>query len=105
MEQPNLSYIKELAGDDIAFERKFIDIIKQEFPLEVAEYMGLINKDLPRSAAETVHKLKHKFNILSMEKAYVFSVNYEEELRLGHTELHPKFTAILNHIETYLKTI
>jgi len=105
MEQPNLSYIKELAGDDAAFEEKFIAIIKEEFPLEVKEYMHQMKNDHPRAAAEIVHKLKHKFNILSLEKAYILSVDYEEELRLGHSELHNKFIVILKNIETYLKTI
>jgi len=105
MEQPNLSYIKELAGDDTAFEQKFIAIIKEEFPVEALEYMQHIKNEQPRAAAEIVHKLKHKFNILSLGKAYILAVEYEEELRLGRTELHNKFITILKNIETYLKTI
>ncbi|MBT8313003.1 MAG: Hpt domain-containing protein [Maribacter sp.] len=105
MEQPNLSYIKELAGDDVAFMQKFISIIKEEFPVEVKEYMRQLKNDQPREAAQIVHKLKHKFNILSLERAYILAVEYEEELRLGRIELHSKFITILKNIETYLKTI
>jgi len=104
-ETPNLKYIKELAGEDAEFEQKFIAIIKEEFPQEAGEYMQFIKNDQPRSAAEIVHKLKHKFNILSLEQAYLLAVDYEEELRKGHTELDNKFKSILKNIETYLKTI
>lgn len=104
-EKPNLTYIKELAGDDLAFEQKFIDILKEEFPEETAIYIAHIQKNEPRAAAEIVHKLKHKFNILSMEEAYKLAVNYEEELRAGRTEMHHRFKRILNTIKDYLNTI
>jgi len=105
MQQPNLSYIKELAGDDKVFEQKFITILKEEFPQEVDIYKNHIAKEEPRSAAEIVHKLKHKFNILSMEDAYRFAVEFEDELRVGESKLHADFMDILNFTHTYLKTI
>jgi hypothetical protein len=52
-----------------------------------------------------VHKLKHKLNILGLEEAYGLSVIYEEELKKGDTSLAPKFTSILDTIESYLNTI
>ncbi len=104
-EKPNLTYIKELAGDDLAFEQKFIKILKDEFPVETNIYYKSIQNHEPRAAAEIVHKLKHKFNILSMEKAYTFAVKYEEELRAGRTDMYSGFSKILNTIEDYLKTI
>ncbi|EAR02319.1 hypothetical protein [Maribacter sp. HTCC2170] len=104
-EQPNLNYIKELAGDDIDFENRFIAIVKEEFPVEKDTYVGYIEQELPRAASEIVHKLKHKFNILSMEGAYKFAVTYEERLREGNTEMDMDFRKILETIETYLKTI
>tara|TARA_R110000796_G_scaffold104102_1_gene213775 strand:- start:161083 stop:161400 length:318 start_codon:yes stop_codon:yes gene_type:complete len=105
MEQANLSYIKELAGDDKVFEQKFITILKEEFPQEVQIYKDHIEKDEPRSAAEIVHKLKHKFNILSMEASYKFAVDFEEELRVGENKMHTDFNAILKYIQNYLNTI
>jgi HPt (histidine-containing phosphotransfer) domain-containing protein len=104
-EKPNLTYIKELAGDDLAFEQKFINILKNEFPEETNIYNGHIQNNEPRAAAEIVHKLKHKFNILSMEGAYKFAVKYEEELRAGRIDMYSGFSKILNTIEDYLKTI
>ncbi len=104
-EKPNLTYIDNLAGDDQDFKAKFITIIKEEFPQEVNTYVEHIKSDEPRAAAEIVHKLKHKFNILSMEKAYRFSVDYEEELRRGNMKMNADFLNILQSITSYLKTI
>jgi len=102
---PNLSYIKELAGDDAVFEKKFIQILKDEFPEEVKSYKNHIERDEPRMASEMVHKLKHKFNILSMSKAYEFAVQYEEELREGTMRMDVDFIKFLETIKNYLKTI
>ncbi|MBT9190246.1 MULTISPECIES: Hpt domain-containing protein [Zobellia] len=105
MEQPNLKYIKELSGDDIEFEEKFISILKDEFPSEKASYQEhIVNKELAL-AADVVHKLKHKFNILSMEDAYRFAVTFEEQLRAGTADMDSDFLVILNKIEDFLKTI
>lgn len=102
---PNLNYIKELSGDNDAFEQKFIGVLKEEFPEEKQDYESYIaNRDM-KAAAEIVHKLKHKFNILSMENAYRFAVNYEEDLLIENSGLHSDFILILKQIETYLKTI
>lgn len=38
-QQPNLNYIKDLSGDDSAFEEKFIAVLKEEIPLEKEEYI------------------------------------------------------------------
>lgn len=104
-EQPNLNYIKELAGEDVEFENKFIAILKKEFPEEEQTYLNHIMAEEPRAASEIVHKLKHKFNILSMEDAYNFAVAYEEDLRTGNAEMDLDFRRILKTIESYLKTI
>lgn len=105
MEIPNLNYIKELAGEDIEFENKFIDIIKKEFPEEVDTYLGHIQTNELLMAAEVVHKLKHKFNILGLEKAYGYAVTHEEDLREGNIKMDMDFRAILNGITKYLTTI
>lgn len=104
-EVPNLNYIKELAGDDIEFEKKFISIIKKEFPEEVDTYLGQIRTNELLMAAETVHKLKHKFNILGLEQAYGYAVTYEEDLRDGNNKMDMNFRAILQKITKYLTTI
>ncbi len=105
MEQPNLKYIKELSGDDIEFEQKFISILKDEFPMEIAAYKEHIDSKETNEAADVVHKLKHKFNILSMEEAYRFAVQFEEQLRTGKTDMDSDFRITLTRINDFLKTI
>ena len=38
MESPNISYLDAIAGDDQEFKKRFIDILKLEFPQEFLEY-------------------------------------------------------------------
>jgi len=105
MSMPNLDYIKELAGDDIEFENQFIQILKTEFPSEKVFYEKAISENNFYDAAQIVHKLKHKFNILGMTDAYALSVTYEEELNAQNMEKDEQFLNALCTIETYLKTI
>ncbi|MBT8281333.1 MAG: Hpt domain-containing protein [Muriicola sp.] len=105
MEQPNLLYIKQLAGDDKAFEDKFITILKEEFPTEQKEYFHSLEEERFRDTALIVHKLKHKLNILGLEEGYGIAVVFEEELRKGKATYSDEFESILKTIETYLKTI
>jgi len=105
-ETPNLKYIKELSGADNTFELKFVEVLKEEFPTEMQTYLEYVNSQHNlKSAAEMVHKLKHKFNILSMHNAYTLAVAYEEELLAGNSSTHAQFSAILEQINAYLKTI
>lgn len=105
-EVPNLNYIKELSGADNTFEQKFIGVLQDEFPEELKTYREYVEKQGDyKAAAEMVHKLKHKFNILSMHKAYALAVTYEEELLKGNYKSHADFMPILLQIKTYLKTI
>ncbi|SNR69865.1 hypothetical protein SAMN04488009_3254 [Maribacter sedimenticola] len=105
IERPNLKYVDELAGDDVAFRNQFIAIIKDEFPVEKKEYLDHITQNRLKETAEMVHKLKHKFNILGMEKSYQLAVDYEKELLMGKTDGKLKFMTVLNAIESYIKTI
>ena len=105
IEQPNTKYIKELSGDDKAFEDKFISILKLEFPEEFLQYLDYIKEEKLKPAAEVVHKLKHKFNILGMENSYKLAVKYEEELKYGNAQKHREFVNILKTISDFIKTL
>jgi HPt (histidine-containing phosphotransfer) domain-containing protein len=105
VEKPNLSYIRQLAGDDKSFEDKFITILKDEFPGEKENYLLALKDNRLKHTALIVHKLKHKLNILGLEEGYQIAVKYEEELHNGETSLSKSFLSILETIETYLKTI
>lgn len=104
-EEPNLEYVDKLAGEDKAFRQKFITILKNEFPRERQEYeANLEDRNYPE-AAENVHKLKHKFNVLGLYQSHALAVRYEAELRECNHSLHTEFLTILDRVETYLKTI
>lgn len=105
MDKPNLDYIKELSGDDTVFEKKFIDILKTEFPDEVKTYKKAIVEVNYYDAAQIVHKIKHKFNILSMSNAYALAVVFEEELNAQNMQRDSEFLGALKIVETYLKLI
>lgn len=105
IEQPNLAYVDNLAGDDLEFRAQFITIIKDEFPVEKEEYLGHVANGKNKETAEIVHKLKHKFNILGMENSYRLAVDYEKELLAGEQGSETKFKSVLETIEAYIKTI
>lgn len=95
MEQPSLNYIKELSGGDAAFEAKLIAVVKEELPNEIAEYKGNMESSAFAKAAENVHKIKHKFGILSLEESYELAITYEAQLNEGNPSLQPQFETIL----------
>lgn len=104
-EQPNLEYVNQLSGDDTEFKNSFISIIKQEFPKEKELYLDCVDKQLTKQTADIVHKIKHKFSILSMQDSYRLAVAYEMELLEGKTTSESDFKSVLHIIEDYLKTI
>lgn len=104
-EIPNLRYIDQLAGEDVEFRKKFIAILKEEFPEEKLEYKTNILKKAYREASENVHKIKHKLNILGLNNAHSLAVRYELELRNEASLLSNEFETILEGVENYLKTI
>ena len=105
MQSPNLKYIEELSGEDELFKKKFISILKEEFPIERQEYQdNLLNKRFNKTS-ENVHKLKHKLNILGLHECYSLAVRYELELKNGKSSFSKEFDNILCNVASYLKTI
>ena len=105
MEQPNLSYIYKLSGGDKAFEKKIIEIIKAEFPVEKQIYIENISTGNYKLTAENVHKLKHKISILGLEKSYEIAVAFENNLLEESTKLQNEFESILANITNYLQQL
>jgi len=105
MEQPNLSYIKKLSGGDIAFEAQLLAVLKKEFPSEVEQYNTSIESNKLSETAEVVHKLKHKFSILGLEKSYQIAVEYENNLNANNKSLTFEFKKVLNIISNYLNEL
>ncbi|MEH6680478.1 MAG: Hpt domain-containing protein [Sediminicola sp.] len=104
-ETPNLKYLDDLAQGDEGFRKKFIGILKEEFPSEKQCYLDAMENGFFREASEHVHKIKHKLNVLGVHKSYSLAVRHENELRKGGNKYHMDFLSVLSEIEAYLKTI
>jgi hypothetical protein len=102
MEQPNLNYINELAGDNLEFKSKIIIILKKELVNEIVIYADEIKKANYLLAAQTVHKLKHKISILGLEKSYYIAEEYENNLKNNTTVLAADFENILTSMQGYV---
>lgn len=104
METPNLNYIKELSGGDIAFEENILNLLKKEFPEEYYLFNENFNQKKYKKAANNVHKLKHKISILGFVKGFDLASNFEENLQNNDIKLYQDFINILNKIHIYLKS-
>jgi HPt (histidine-containing phosphotransfer) domain-containing protein len=102
---PNLDYIDEISDNDLTFKNKIIGIIKRDFPLEKDEFFKNYKSNMHLLAAENVHKLKHKINMLGLEKGYDIAVKFENELREKNNQSFESFIDILKTIDNYLKNI
>jgi len=104
MDIPNLHYINELSAGDLYFKQKFIAILVEEFPKEKITYETAIRALDYKGAVQIVHKLKHKFNILSMTSSYILAVEHEEALKVESIKFHVPFGRALLAIEEFLKS-
>lgn len=95
LEQPNLNYINELAGNDVSFRNKLIQTIKRELPEEVATYNACLQDGNFRATAAAVHKLKHKISVMGLERSYTFAETFEAELLVENTQGADAFEKIL----------
>ncbi|UAM98130.1 Hpt domain-containing protein [Polaribacter litorisediminis] len=102
MEQPNLSFIKELSGDDADFEKSMLDIIKIEFPEEVQLFKHNFQLKNYVEASYNVHKIKHKIGLLGMQEGAATASEFELALKMGNTKLHAVFLKVIDKIHVYL---
>lgn len=102
MEQPSLSFIKQISGDDRVFENDILAIIKEEFPDEVELFNSNFKQEKYTEAANNVHKIKHKISLLGLERGLETASKFEAALKEGNIELHNKFLEILDKIRIYL---
>ena len=102
MEQPNLSLIKEISGNDIDFENNILEIIKKEFPIEVELFKDNFSANNFLEASNDVHKIKHKISLLGLEKGLEIATAYEIALKEGDLKLHNNFLQIIDKIHVYL---
>ncbi|MEN2399327.1 Hpt domain-containing protein [Flavobacterium sp. MC2016-06] len=105
MEQPNLTYIDQISGDDDEFKKKIITIIQKELPLEIAAYHKSLESQNYKNAAEYVHKLKHKISIFGLEKGYDITNEYETDLFNGIIKSPNEFESILQLIQRFVNSL
>ncbi|MBT8234579.1 MAG: Hpt domain-containing protein [Bacteroidia bacterium] len=105
MEIPNLKSIDDLAHGDLTFKAKFIQILKEEFPIEKAEYLDNMKKCRMEESANNVHKLKHKLSILGLFQDYELAIKHEEALNEGNTEYAEEFLNVLKKVEEFIINI
>lgn len=103
--KPNLTYIKQLANGNVAFERRILGVLKRELPEEVESFREALRKLDYVSAAMLVHKIKHKVSLLGMENGYDLTTKFEDELRDGDVKKLAEFEQILDIMKTYLEGI
>lgn len=103
--EPNLFYIDEISDNDLFFKNKIIAIIKREFPLEKKAFLHNYTQKNYVLAAENVHKLKHKINMLGLKKGFDIAVEFEKELKQESTYSHDEFILVLKKIDNYLNNI
>ena len=102
---PSLNNIKEISEGDISFEKKIIEILKNEFPIEKEEFFNYLKKNDYQKCASIVHKIRHKINLLSFDKGAETALNFEKELKNNNYSSKSEFITLLNVIDQYLKTI
>lgn len=102
MEQPNLSLIKEISGNDITFQNSILEIIKKEFPEEVILFKENFKAKNFIEASNNVHKIKHKISLLGLEKGLETATAFEIALKEGDVKLHHNFLEIIDKIHVYL---
>ena len=103
--EPNLDYINEISENDLVFKNKLISIIKREFPTERDEFLSNYKTNQYIYAAENVHKLKHKINMLGLKKGFEIAIKFENELYDEKFDSYQDFIVVLSLIENYLKEI
>jgi len=104
-EIPNLDYIKEIAGGNEEFEKKFLSIIQMEFPKEKEDYLRHLTTGELEESAKVVHKIKHKLGILGLSGGYKMAIQYEEDLKIGNTSLREDFDGVLHSVEDFILKI
>jgi len=105
MEQPNMNYINQLSGDNVAFRKKLIGILQRELPEELQTYQSHIQAKNYASAAASVHKLKHKVSILGLNKSYYIAEQFEDNLKEGSLELQQDFDVVIKIMQEYVKKL
>lgn len=100
-----MSYIHQLSGGDQDFEKKLLEVVKRELPIDNKLYRDNISGKKFKDAAANVHKLKHKISILGLEESHRLAEEYELQLLQGVNEKEDSFLEILDAMLLYVEKI
>lgn len=102
METPSLDYLKELSCGNKLFEKKILNLLMEELPLEFDAYQQAIQAKNLFLASETVHKIKHKIAFFQMKHALNVTEEHEIALRSGKLNFQVEFQDIVTKILKFL---
>ena len=102
---PNTDYIDQLSNGDIAFRKRLIDLIKDEWPKEVDEYRTQVTDENWEKAGSAVHKIKHKISIFGLEEGYRIARQLEYQYKDGIDAPREHFDQVVEKITLYLKNL
>ncbi len=98
----NLDYIFKISKGDSGFIDQFWSLVKKEWPQETKEYRDLIQKGKHVAAASLVHKLKHKFVLLSATEGYELAQQHEKCLKVGSVQHVNAYEKILTDLTQFI---
>lgn len=101
-ESLNIEYLEAIANGDLEFLKSLIAIIKTEFPEERAMFEENFKAKAYDSAAENVHKIKHKINMFGLQQGYQVAQQFESELKQGKTNAYKAFETVLDTLENFI---
>lgn len=104
-EMPNFKYIDQLSDGDEAFKSKLLQVIKNEFPLELQQYHEAVSYNDFLVIASVVHKLKNKISMLGLESSYLIAQEYEESLKQSRTSKKESFEEVLTLMTDFINSI
>jgi len=99
---PNSEYIDKLSGSDGEFRARLIELLKQEWPLEVDEYRIQVKEQNWEKAGAAVHKLKHKISIFGLEDGYQVARELEYQYKENQDTPREAFDLVVEVITQYL---
>ena len=105
MEQPNLSYINSIAKGNNDFMDEFVVMISDELNTDIKEYYNYLEKEDLKKTKVYVHRIKHKMSILSLEKSYEITNNYENNLRDKNFDGQEYFESMLPIMVNFLNSL
>jgi len=100
--EANWDHLKMICKDDDDCVETFRKVLLKELPNELQILNQSMESESLSSAAEIVHKIKHKFALVNMESAYQLSVIYEKELLESINAKHQIFLKYIDELQDFI---